>query len=85
LTEHSNHLSRYIQAEFVLSEQIINAMLVIRTIQQRVLLATGRLSLTSGGVLHDGTDLGTYRFNLLDFPKGTGNIIQDGHTLLHSD
>lgn len=26
----------------------------------------------------DGTDYGIYRFNLLDFPKGTGNMIADG-------
>ncbi len=40
--------------------------------------ATGRYSTDDSGTSMDGTDLGTYRFNLLDFPKGTGNMINDG-------
>ncbi len=47
--------------------------------------ATGRLStFESGGsyTTMDGTDLGTYRFNLLDFPKGTGNMIPDGQHVI---
>ncbi len=43
--------------------------------------ATGRLSNWDNSGAYesmDSTDHGIYRFNLLDFPKGTGNMVADG-------